>query len=248
MIQSDYTLLTRAFETRIRLGEDGISPLDIFNAVSLIGEITLVFYPFSPKLSGMCIKDTKSTVIALNSTSSYGRQRFTLAHELYHYFYDNEGLTLCINDFESDKTDIEKEADIFASFLLLPPMGLKQFIEKHALNKIIDERLIVLIENHFEISRQALLVRLRKEELIQTSEFEKYTSDITRSALRYGFSNKLYKPTSETQQYTTLGQYVILAEVLFKQGTVSKGKYEELLLEAFRSDIVYGTDDIEIYD
>lgn len=247
-MQNDYILLNRAFETRVRCGEDSNSPFNIFSAVSAINEITLVFYPFSSNLSGMCIKDSNNTVIALNSTSSYGRQRFTLAHELYHYFYDNNGLTLCINDFQSDKTDIEKEADIFASFLLMPPMALKQFIEKHQENNLINERLIVSIENHFEISRQATLVRLKKEALIETSEFEQYSSNISRSALKYGFSNKLYKPTNEIQQYTTLGYYVTLAEDLLKQDIVTKGKYEELLLEAFRSDIVYGTDETELYD
>jgi Zn-dependent peptidase ImmA (M78 family) len=247
-MQNDYTLLVRAFETRVLCGEDSISPFNIFRAVASIGEITLVFYPFTSNLSGMCIKDPNSTVIALNSSSSYGRQRFTLAHELYHYFYDKEGLTLCINDFESDKTDIEKEADTFASFLLMPPMALKQFIEKHNGNKLFDEQLIVGIENHFEMSRQATLVRLKKEGLIGTSEFERFSSNIIRSALKYGFSSKLYKPNNEIQQYTTLGHYVTLAEDLLKQGYVTQGKYEELLLEAFRSDIVYGTEEIELYD
>ncbi len=130
----------------------------------------------------------------------------------------------------------------------MPPMALKLFIVKHLENNLINERLIVSLENHFEISRQATLVRLKKEGFIEASAFAQYSSNIIRSALKYGFSNKLYKPTNEIQQYTTLGYYVTLAEDLLKQGTITKGKYEELLLEAFRSDIVYGSDETELYD
>lgn len=40
-----------------------------------------------------------------------------------------------------------------------------------------------------------------------------------------------------------LGQYINLTEQLLENNRISQGKYEELLLDAFRYDIVYGLDE-----
>lgn len=40
-------------------------------------------------LSGVCIKNYGKPVIAIISSMSIGRQRFSMAHELYHLFFDN---------------------------------------------------------------------------------------------------------------------------------------------------------------
>ena len=48
----------------------------------------------------------------------------------------------------------------------------------------------------------------------------------------------------------TFGKYIKLAEELKSKEAISQGKYEELLLDGFRSDIVYGSnlDEEEVYD
>ena len=45
------------------------------------------------------------------------------------------------------------------------------------------------------------------------------------------------------RQYKTYGHYVKQAERLMERELVSYGKYEELLLDAFRADLVYGDDE-----
>lgn len=42
----------------------------------------------SKNVSGICYKSVR--LIAINSSLSYGRVRFTLAHELYHLYYDGQ--------------------------------------------------------------------------------------------------------------------------------------------------------------
>ncbi len=81
-------LRTRAERIRRQFGEDLSSPIDIFSLVKGIDRLTLVFYPLGQNISGACIKRSASMGIALNSVMTLGRQRFTLAHELYHLFYD----------------------------------------------------------------------------------------------------------------------------------------------------------------
>ena len=60
------------------------------------------------------------------------------------------------------------------------------------------------------------------------------------SARKLGYDDKLYIPTPEDKQYATFGKYVRLAEEVKTKELVSTGKYEELLLNGFRADIVYG--------
>ena len=60
------------------------------------------------------------------------------------------------------------------------------------------------------------------------------------SALKLGFDSKLYLPSPEGERCITFGKYINLVERLKDRGLVSRGKYEELLLDGFRGDIVYG--------
>ena len=70
------------------------------------------------------------------------------------------------------------------------------------------------------------------------------------SAFKLGYDDRLYLPTASEKQYYTLGRYIKLAEELKDRDLVSDGKYEELLLSAFRGDMVYGlnSEGVENYD
>ena len=73
---------------------------------------------------------------------SYGRQRFTVAHELYHLFYEEELKTvICQKDIYGQKPDSEKEADIFASYLLAPYDSLRSYIKE---NKLLENKEYIL--------------------------------------------------------------------------------------------------------
>jgi hypothetical protein len=49
-------------------------------------------------------------------------------------------------------------------------------------------------------------------------------------------------PLQTEKHYATFGKYIKLAEELKTKELVSAGKYEELLLNGFRADILYGFD------
>jgi Zn-dependent peptidase ImmA (M78 family) len=98
-----------------------------------------VFYAKAPHIgiSGALLQKQKAKPrILINSDHSETRQRFTLAHELGHYFLHKDG-----GDFiDGDKTKIllraetenarassmEKEANHFAASLLMPAVLIKQ--------------------------------------------------------------------------------------------------------------------------
>jgi Zn-dependent peptidase ImmA (M78 family) len=227
---------------RKKLGEDSSSPMDVFSLINGLENITLVFYPMSDKISGMCIRiDKKDSLIAINSTLSYGRQRFTAAHELYHlYFQSNFKNVVCGKDIEAKKEDEERNADAFASFFLAPYEALRIFIsdviKEDETISIVD---VVKIEQHFGMSRQATLFRLLSESYITLESANTWKTNVIQSARKLGYDDKLYRPTPEEKQYLTTGSYIALVEQLKGKGIISQDKYAELLLDAYRSDIVY---------
>lgn len=233
-------LRKKAVNLRKQLGEDAVSPIDIFASAFLIPHLSVVYYPMGEHLSGMCVKDGKNCVIAVNSSMTLGRQRFSMAHEYYHLFYDKACFTaICAKEIGEGK---EKEADQFASYLLMPPDALAEQLNR--IQKAGSERLlledIVQIEQHFQISRHALLHRLVEERNLTEEEAEPMRQNITLSAVNLGYPDTLYKPMPKEKQYGTYGYYIQQVDRAMDLGLISSGKYEELLLAAFRDDLVYG--------
>lgn len=235
-------LNANAISLRRKFGEDASSPIDIFSMINNVDNYTLVFHPMSDRLSGMCIR-TKSgdSVIAINSTLSFGRQRFTAAHELYHLnFQDKFSNVICGKDIGLGKDVEERNADVFASYFLAPYEALSSFIEDtQKYNEPISLDGVIKIEQHFGMSRQATLYRLKEDGFITEAFANTLKSNIIRSAKRLGYDDHLYIPTPDNKQYITTGSYIQLVEQLKEKEIISHGKYEELLLDAFRSDIVY---------
>jgi Zn-dependent peptidase ImmA (M78 family) len=66
----------------------------------------------------------RRAVIAVNSSTSPARQRFSLAHELGHWHYHRGQVLFCvpadIGNFAGGPLDPERQADAFASDLILP--------------------------------------------------------------------------------------------------------------------------------
>lgn len=235
-------ICTKALSLRKELGEDTTSPIDIFSLAHTITQLTLVFYPMGKHLSGMCIKNDGIPVIAINSSMSVGRQRFSMAHELYHLFFDeNDHSTVCAIKIGTGNAT-EKAADQFASYFLMPPVALSDLIKKIQITSKsnIGIKEIVMLEQYFGISRQALLCRLVEDNKLTNQEADKFRQGVIRSAVSLGYDDSLYKPLQDDKQYRTYGYYIQQAEELLQKDIVSTGKYEQLLLSAYRPDLVYG--------
>ena len=242
-MRDKYELAKAASELRRRLGEDDHSYIDVFQLAHTIESLTLVFYPMGERISGMCIKGAEDVLIAINSSMTYGRQRFSMAHELYHYFYDDMNTMICSWDI-GETSDVEKNANMFASFFLAPPAALSAAITsiKKGRPKL-DRADVVKLEQFFGVSRQAMLIRLVDEGELSLEDTTPMRTSIISHALSLGYDDTLYRPLPESKARMTYGRYIKRAEELLNRGLISDGKYEELLLEAFRADLVYGLDE-----
>lgn len=240
-------LMTKAAMLRKEFGEDSDSPIDIFALAQRMKGLTIVYYPMGENLSGMCIKgQEKNNVIAINSSMTLGRQRYSLAHEFYHLYFDDNMVSVCAKKIGEGK-EIEKEADMFASYFLMPNTSLALLAEEYA-NKNNDNQVsindVISIEQYFGVSHQAAVYRLLHTPYLKKETADKYLiTSVRNRAESLGYSSDLYRPSPENKKYMTYGNYIKQVEYLLEKELISIGKYEELLLEAFRTDLVFGDDE-----
>ena len=97
-------------------------PIDPFKILNNAG-IYIVLKSFE-NLDGIIINDEDNcTIVGINSNNGWQRQRFTAAHEYCHFIKDLNkeiGTTDYIECLKKSNKDIEKYANDFAGYLLMP--------------------------------------------------------------------------------------------------------------------------------
>lgn len=120
-----------------------------------------------PAFEGMLARDPDDHAIwgiAYNGRANLARQRFTVAHELGHFVLHRERQAKFNCDNESVHTGIdglrklEREADEFASNLLMPGDLLRQWTSEQR----IDLHVLSGIAKRFQVSFEALCIRFIK--------------------------------------------------------------------------------------
>ncbi len=220
----DAELLAVRFRNMLHLPQD--APLVVKEVLEQLGILT-VFRPLSDGSYGMSIKTNDGLRFMLvSSNSTIGRQHFTIAHELYHLYFDEKPTPhMCGVD---GKSLLEQSADMFASNLLLPRVGLLAMLpESYSEIKQLDIATIVKMEQRFQVSRRALLFRLRRLSIINEEQLQMLLSaPIREVAMRRGFDTSVYEKGNEG---LVIGDYKALATDIFEKGLISEGHYNELL-------------------
>lgn len=116
----------------------------------------------SNDFSGILIRKDGKALIGVNSNEVPVRQRFTIAHELGHFFLHQQKDTFV--DYRDNKKDVmrtprEKEANMFAAALLMPKEPLIKELKNVAKNGFSEEELKLLAEK-FDVSLDSMKIRL----------------------------------------------------------------------------------------
>lgn len=224
LTEFDAELLAVQFRDKLHLPQD--APFLIKESLEQLGVLT-VFRPLSDGSYGMSIKTKEDMRFMLvSSNSTVGRQHFTVAHELYHLYYDeNPQPHMCV---EGGKLPSEQSADMFASNLLLPRVGLLGMLPGNYLSKKqLDVTTVVKMEQKFQVSRKALLYRLRRLSVINEDQLQSLLLVPIRDvAVRRGYDVSIYEKGNEG---LVIGDYSALATDLFEKGRISEGHYNELI-------------------
>jgi Zn-dependent peptidase ImmA (M78 family) len=219
-------LILENLANEFRVGRLQISlfePVSIHKALRTTG-VLCSFRPLKDEISGMAIKiqhegDPQAhRFMLVNTNDIYCKQRFTACHEFYHLIYQ-QNFSKSVDDFKySSKEREEKNANSFASFLLLPEAGLKMLapVEEQRKDRI-TLGTILKLEQHFRCSRATLLYRLKELGWISEDIVQSYIENVKRSAAEYGYNTSLYEPTGVTE---ICGDYNIKARRLFDKGLI----------------------------
>lgn len=231
---SDLLLEKEASRFRTEQGLNNNEPIRLKSLLQKANVIS-VFAPLTESFSGMALRAIQNTnthrFVLINSNQSLGKQHFTICHELYHLFIqpDFDSQICFVGKFDKSADTFEYNADVFASFLLLPTEGILENIPNEEITrKKISLRTVLFIENLYSCSRRALLFRLKKLKLITSNEYESFTTNIKRGAVENGYPTSLYEPGNES---LVIGDYGTLAKGLFDREKISQNHYYTLLAD-----------------
>lgn len=116
----------------------------------------------SKDFSGLLIRKDGHALIGVNSSEAPVRQRFTIAHELGHFFLHPKQDAFV--DYRDNKKNVmrtpkEKQANIFAAALLMPRSHIEKDYRKVAKGGFGEDELRQLADKYF-VSEDAMKYRL----------------------------------------------------------------------------------------
>ncbi len=214
----------------------GLGSNDNFRVRSLLYKLNVqtVFKPLSSGFSGLSIKvkggDGSGNFMLINSNKSLGHQHFSICHELYHLFIQDDFTSKVCFAGEFNRKDSEEfNADVFASYLLLPETRVKSVIPDEELGKNkITLKTILKIEQYFSCSRAALLYRLKSLDIISRENYDSFSQHVKRGAVEFGYPTDLYEKGNHNK---VIGDYGTVARDLFDKEIISESHYISLLLD-----------------
>lgn len=207
----------------------GLSDTEAVNLKSLLLKLNVqtIFRPLSESFSGMSLKSGERRFMLVNSNQPRSRQHFTIAHELYHLFIEDNPMPHKCGC--KDRKDVSEQcADAFALRFLMPKDGIIQLLpEQELLSGTVSLATIIRLEHYFSVSRAATLKRLLDLKLIDKASKEKLSKyPSIRTAREFGYDTMLYRPGNEN---LVIGNFGEKARHLYDTEKISEGHYLELL-------------------
>ncbi|KKR35018.1 MAG: hypothetical protein UT67_C0004G0007 [Candidatus Magasanikbacteria bacterium GW2011_GWA2_40_10] len=129
-----------------------------------------ISYAPSADYFGILIRKSDGNVLmGINNSESVQRMRFTIAHELCHYFFDKKDYVIV--DYRnkihsSQKPDKEKIADFFAANLLMPKSLIRIDFKEATKDGIFFEDNLSGMADKYQVSKEAMKYRLLNLQLI----------------------------------------------------------------------------------
>lgn len=152
-----------------------VAPIPVVSIANFYG-FSVYEMPMEDSVSGIIMADDKdikgfstNKIVIVNSNHSAGRKRFTIAHELGHYFINNRPAKCFAHRDAGNYSSEERDANNFASVLLMPEDEIRREVnnfKKSKSGELPDFQLIDYIADAFDVSQSAAEVRLKKLSII----------------------------------------------------------------------------------
>lgn len=152
---------------------------DLYGLIEDRSGVHVVLEPLADGIDGLCARTDDLVVILVDSSSIYGRQRFTAAHELCHYI-TGDGSPLYVDETLFAQDDEEMQANAFAAHFLMPRRGIERYLR----GREVDAQAATELQYTFGVSLDALLWHLKNLALIDDGT-RRQLSDIGAKSLAY---------------------------------------------------------------
>lgn len=152
------------------------TPVDVDTLAAQEG-ISIRKETLEDNVSGMLVIKDEQSVIVVNTSHHTNRQRFTIAHELGHYFlhrnfsnvFFDESLLFFRDETSAQGTKFQEiEANAFAAELLMPEQILRKKLSQESLDALddVEQSALGQLASELQVSCQALTIRLTRLGLI----------------------------------------------------------------------------------
>ena len=150
------------------------APVDVELVAGHLG-IPVIRESLEPGMSGVLVIGDGQAAIGVNRNHHPRRQRFTIAHEIAHYLLHTSDGDLFVDDmltfYRDDQLSAgayrkEREANALAAALLMPQGLIEEHIRQRQID-LYDDSAIALLARHFDVSEQALTIRLMHLDLLE---------------------------------------------------------------------------------
>ncbi|ARJ38028.1 hypothetical protein SporoP8_03435 [Sporosarcina ureae] len=221
-------------ETFLKFKESfpGIIEMPMKNSISKIESLGIfVLISAAPlEVSGFCMTIGEDTFIFVNKNHVLGRQNFSLWHEVYHWFTESTGSVSIVN--EQENSEIEYQADYFASLVLLDKNHLSEKLWEMGIRnsnnaKYISYDHIIKLQHYFQVSYSSM-VRKIIEIYPNSNLSSRYAlgiparqDELIRKTLDLNLSVNLIQPSKNT--YISRELFILL-EKLHSENKISKSK------------------------
>ena len=220
-----------ALKMRAEAGVNASEPIHTKTLLRKLG-VMVMYRPLSERACGLSMRsaDGNMKFILINSNNSRGRQHFTICHELFHLYYDEEPKPHICGTPGMEKDPSEINANAFASALLLPPVGVLAMIPPEEIkSRRVTMATMLRLEQLFGVSHQSFCYCLRHMRLLTEDELQVHLEEskrIQEIAAEYGYDTSLYQGGNEG---VVIGDFGEKARRLFDMERISEGHYVELL-------------------
>lgn len=186
--------------------------------------IKILYYPFSDGSSVSTSSGSLGNIIVINSNEVPWRQNYDLAHELFHLITWDAVIGNKMTEADEYNEDIEKNADSFASILLLPHDEVrKEVFDRVDKDGRITDSDIVDIAIEFGVSTPALIYRMANLRFITFEAAKTITKDVELIGID---KQKRLLELNKSQQPE---HFNTLAIRCLRKGFISRGKFAEFM-------------------
>jgi Zn-dependent peptidase ImmA (M78 family)/DNA-binding XRE family transcriptional regulator len=178
------------------LGDDPLPP-NLFSLVEDRAGLGVALEPLQEMIAGLCARLDDIALVLVDSSATYGRQRFTLAHELCHYLLGDGDRLIVDERLLGRRGAVEMRANAFAAYFLMPVKAIRRYLR----GRDVDEEVAVELQYTFGVSLEALLWHLLSLDLISEYRRKQFSAAGAKAlAFRYGFDTEWMRLEQERGQ------------------------------------------------